>query len=90
MVAQPLDGGAVLFCTRSEVYFGLNEVGQLIWETLGTPGNSLSDLEQLLAERYPDVSAENLAEDARAFLAALGDAGLVHSASAPSDPTSSS
>lgn len=88
-MAQPLDEGAVLFCTRTEVYFGLNGVGQLIWNTLGTPGRSFSDLGHVLAERYPDVSPDDLAEDARAFLAALGDAGLVEPAESPSSPPAS-
>jgi hypothetical protein len=87
VVAQPLDEGAVLFCTRTEVYFGLNGVGQLIWDTLGTPGSSFSDLERLLTERYPDVSPSNLAADARDFLNALNEAGLVESVGAPTDQT---
>lgn len=88
VVAQPLDEGAVLFCTRTEVYFGLNGVGLLIWDTLETPGSSFGDLERVLAERYPDVSPADLADDARAFLRALDEAGLVVSAGVPTDQTS--
>jgi hypothetical protein len=79
----------VLFCTRTEVYFGLNGVGQVIWDALGEPGHSFSDLERLLAERYPGVGTADLAEDAREFLQALEDAGLVVPSGSPSDSTSS-
>lgn len=72
---QRLEAGAVLFCTRTEVYFGLNDVGIRIWSALPEPDatdpGSFDAVVDGLSEAYPGVERELLAADAAEFLAAL-------------------
>ncbi len=78
---KEMDEGGVLFCTRTEAYFGVNEVGAAIWARLpdtGTsPGADVGTLVDALQERYPEVAREQLASDVREFLAALEEGELV-------------
>lgn len=78
---QPLDDGAVVFSTETEVYFGLNHVGAAVWELLGA-GGDLAALCAALHARYPDVPADVVAADVAALLAALAREGLVVEAAA--------
>ncbi len=80
------DGG-VLFSSDSEVYFGLNPVGTIIWEALPT-ADTVEGLCRKLSDRFKDVAPEVLAKDVRNFLRDLLASGLVvaadgGSASAP-------
>lgn len=69
------DGG-VLFSSDSEVYFGLNPVGAIIWEAL--PGaTTIEELCRTLSQKYTDVAPEVLARDVNNFLRDLLAAGLV-------------
>lgn len=76
-----MDEGGVLFCTRTEAYFGLNPVSALIWTLLPEPGGTESgDLEHLLdglQEQYPEVPRDLLATDVREFLEELVKSELV-------------
>jgi hypothetical protein len=80
-----MDDGGVLFCTRTEMYFGINQVGASIWENLPlqTEGEtkSFADLLTALQALYPDVDEETLGEDIREFLEAMAQSELVAYAS---------
>jgi hypothetical protein len=84
-----MDEGGVLFCSRTEVYFGLNQVGVKIWEQLPQPGDTGSgtfeELVAVLEQSYPDVDRETLIGDASEFLQAMAESELVtyDDASAP-------
>jgi coenzyme PQQ synthesis protein D (PqqD) len=54
--------GAVLFCSETELYFGLNSVGAIIWELL-PQGATLDDLCAAVAARFPDVDRAMIAGD---------------------------
>lgn len=82
-----MDDGAVLFCTRTEMYFGINHVGATIWEALPDPGGSdrrgFDEVLAVLHEAYPDVDAETLRADMAEFLAAMRQSELVIDAPPP-------
>jgi hypothetical protein len=77
VVARTLPDGAVLFHPGTEVYFGLNESGTLIWSVLGSAGADDESLIGALAARWPDVPRAQLEADALALLAELSARGLV-------------
>ena len=76
VVFKELDEGAVLFCSRTEVYFGLNEVGSFIWNLLPEISR-FDELDGVMADRFPDAEAETRMADAREFLEMLGEYELV-------------
>jgi len=82
VVFQQLDDGAVLFCSRTEVYFGLNDVGTFIWNRLPELPH-MEALDGAMAERFPDAAADVVKADAREFLEALLTYELVVRAPAP-------
>jgi hypothetical protein len=77
VVFQRMDGGAVLLSTENEIYFGLNEVGALIWELMTPELKSFDDLRDAVAQRYPDVDPNVIAVDLADVLAELQKAGIV-------------
>ena len=76
VVFQRLDEGGVLLSTQSEVYFGLDPVGAVIWELLPPNLEALDTLLEALGDRYPEVAPATLRTDALEFLKALVEAGL--------------
>jgi hypothetical protein len=77
VIFKEMDEGAVLFCTRSEVYFGLNPVGVQIWAILGTSAATLPEVVDALSANYPEHPRAELETDVREFLAALSEHELV-------------
>ncbi len=77
VIFKEMDEGAVLFCTRTEVYFGLNPVGVQIWALLETESGTLLEVVDALAATYPDHPRQELETDAREFLDALLENELV-------------
>lgn len=79
---RQMDDGGVLFCSRTEVYFGLNVVGSRIWEALPDEARSeMADFDNLilsLREAYPGVDPETLVNDVREFLEAMASNELVN------------
>ena len=73
--AQEVDGETVLLDMNSENYFGLDEVGTVIWQTLQEKP-VLSDVLQNLLEVY-DVEEEVLRKDLLHFVERLGKSGLL-------------
>jgi hypothetical protein len=68
--------GGVLFSSESEVYFGVNPVGAIIWELLP----NCATVEQLcatLSQRFSDVGPERIEKDVVSFLTDLRANGLV-------------
>ncbi len=77
VLCKELDEGAVLFCSRTEVYFGLNPVGVLIWNALSDGPRTLDALVEALAARYPEQNSDDLRVDAREFVEALSESELL-------------
>lgn len=68
--------GGVLFSSESEVYFGVNPVGSIIWELLPT-ANTFEELCAALSQRFTDVGLDRITRDVQAFLSDLRANGLV-------------
>lgn len=80
VVFQKLDDGAVLFAPDTELYFGLNEVGQLVWQLLAPSTATLDDIASRVGERYPEVPATTIRSDVGELIAALVQEGLARHA----------
>jgi hypothetical protein len=76
VVFKQLSDGGVLYCSESEVYFGLNEVGVAIWESLPPLLQTYDDLVTVLSVRFPKVPAETIRSDALEFVDNLVENGL--------------
>lgn len=77
VVFCPVESGAVLLHSGTEVYFGLNEVGALIWQHLPPKSSSVAELVEMLRARYTDVDAAVLERDILELLTALREQQLV-------------
>jgi Coenzyme PQQ synthesis protein D (PqqD) len=77
VVFQKLDDGAVLFAPATELYFGLNAVGALIWEMLPPQTSTAEELHAAIGSRFPDVAAETIRADVDELLASLLAEGLL-------------
>jgi len=77
VVWTPLPDGAVLFSTETELYFGVNSVGALVWELLPPTTQTLQDLCAAVHERYPDAALEQIRTDVIELLDNLSQYGLV-------------
>ena len=76
-----MDEGGVLFCSRTEVYFGMNPVGAAIWSRLPDPGVEATvgfdGLVDSLAALYPEVDRLSLSADVREFIDTFVESELV-------------
>ena len=80
VIFKSTDEGGVLFCSRTEVYFGLNQVGVSIWSALPdavSKSPTVDSLLDTLHDVYPDVDRDSLAADVDEFLKALEESELV-------------
>lgn len=68
---KEMDEGAVLFCSRTEVYFGLNPVGVLIWKALQEGPRTEAQLIQVVAQAFPGAELEVVTTDVHEFVGAL-------------------
>lgn len=75
VIFQKLEDGAVLFAPGSELYFGLNEVGAMIWMLLPEV-RSIGDLCNAVAARYPEVAPSVIRTDIEELLQQLVREGL--------------
>ena len=73
--AQEVDGETVLLDMNSENYFGLDEVGTVMWQTLQEKA-VLTDVLQHLLEVY-DVEEDVLGKDLLHFVEKLEEIGLL-------------
>lgn len=88
VVFQKLEEGAVLFAPATELYFGLNDVGALIWELL-PQARSLDELCATIHSRFPDVTVDVIRADVDELLGHLLAEGLLQSAVSPGGDESS-
>ena len=72
---RDLDGESVLLHLRSGQYFGLDEVGTLIWHLL-VERCSLDEIQQRIVAEY-DVSAKEVKNDVLRIVEELTQNGLV-------------
>ncbi len=77
VIARALPDGSVLFHSRSEVYFGLNETGTVIWEALAAGATSEELLAAAVQAKWPDATRSTVMCDVRELLADLSVEGLV-------------
>lgn len=75
VLSRALDGEAVLLDLASGNYFGLDEVGTLVWESLGE-GGTVDAIVARMVGAY-DVEAARAREDVMALLAELERRGLI-------------
>ena len=68
--------GGVLFSSETEVYFGVNTVGAIIWELL-PKSSTVEHLCATLTERFHDVGPERIRHDVLSFISDLRANGLV-------------
>lgn len=73
--AQEVDGEMVLLDMNSENYFGLDEVGCAIWQSM-QEHKVLQGVYDTMLESY-DVEPDRLEKDLLAFVEQLRDAGLI-------------
>lgn len=73
--AQEVDGEMVLLDMNSENYFGLDEVGTSIWQSI-QENTDLSEVFKSLLAQY-DVVEEVLENDLKVFVEKLQEHGLV-------------
>ena len=77
VVYRDLPEGAILFCTRTEVYFSLNPVGARIWRLLPPVCSSEEEVVIQLSQEYPDLNLGKISADVRRLLDELIENGLV-------------
>lgn len=77
VVARALPDGSVLFHAGTEVYFGLNETGTVIWQALTNGGATEESLASAVLDRWPDASHIDVVCHVRELLADLSIEGLL-------------
>lgn len=75
LLFQEVQGETVILDLHGGQYYGLNEVGSMIWELL-KKGETTDEILEALVERY-DVSERRLRTDLREFLEELWAKGLL-------------
>lgn len=76
VVYRDLPEGAILFCTRTEVYFSLNPLGAEIWRSLPPVCANEEEIIARIAGQYPDVDPERIAADVQKLIAEFVGNGL--------------
>lgn len=84
VIARALPDGSVLFHPRTEVYFGLNETGTVVWRALAAGASSEDALITAVRTRWPDAPAADVVTHVRELLAELSAEGLVIDSAATS------
>lgn len=74
-----LPDGAVLFSPETEIYYGLNNVGAVIWAQLLERVANMDLLCDAVHERFPDATLEQIREDILELLEEFFANGLVDS-----------
>ena len=77
VILRALPDGSVLFHPLTEVYFGLNDTGTVVWNALASGAASEEALIAAVRERWPDATAGVVLCDVRELLADLSVEGLV-------------
>ena len=79
---QSIDNEIVLLDMESEAYFGLDEMGSIIWKLMEEK-NYLFDIFIELSNRY-DISKEELEKELSTFINKLIDLKIISLSSSPS------
>jgi hypothetical protein len=77
VVWTTLSEGAVLFSNDTELYYGLNGVGAVVWELLPPRSTTLEELCAAIHGRFPDASPEEIRTDVLELLGEFERFGLV-------------
>ena len=77
VISRILPDGSVLFHPQTEVYFGLNETGTVIWQALAAGASCEEALIGAVRGRWPDAPATDVMCHVRELLADLSVEGLV-------------
>lgn len=77
VVCRSLPDGSVLFHPETEVYFGLNETGTVVWHALAAGAASEEALVTAVRERWPDAPLLEVTCHVRELLADLSVESLV-------------
>jgi hypothetical protein len=67
----------VLFSNETELYYGLNGVGAVVWSLLPPASSTLDDLCASVHDQFPDATLEQIRSDVIELLADLERFGLV-------------
>ncbi len=76
LVVEEVDGESVILDLEGDRFYGLNEVGVLIWEALEGQGATIGELVDVVVDHFK-VPRERASLDTRAFVEELSDAGLI-------------
>jgi hypothetical protein len=76
VIYKDLPGGAILFCTSTEVYFSLNPIGAKIWKLLPPVCANEEEVVAQLSAEYPDINLGKISADVRRLLDELVGNGL--------------
>ena len=76
VVSREVAGETVLLHLESGLYFGLDEVGSLIWRSLEGESRSVANLCDVVSAEF-DMASLLVEKDILAFVASLIDQGLV-------------
>lgn len=76
VVGEALDGELVLLNLESGLYFGLNRVGTMIWESLASHGDLEAAVGVVVAS-FPTVEPAQARRDAERLVQELLEAGLL-------------
>ena len=77
VIARALPDGSVLFHPLTEVYFGLNETGTVVWSALAAGVTSEDGLVSAVLAQWPDATPTDVTCHVRELLADLSIEGLV-------------
>jgi hypothetical protein len=77
VILQNVADGAVLFLPSTEIYFGLNDVGAVVWSLLPPRSATMGELLDSMCELYPDVERAVIEQDVVELLQELQDNHLV-------------
>lgn len=77
VLIQELAGQSVLLNLETEEYFGLDDVGTRIWQSLIDEKNSLKTTIELLQKEYQGVESEQLEQDLKNLMEELLANGLI-------------
>ena len=77
VVLKEVPEGAILFSTKTEVYFSLNQIGVRVWCLLPPECTDMDEIVARLHVEHPEVSRETITSDVRTLLADLVRHGLV-------------
>ena len=81
LMAANMDGEMVMMSVSQGSYFGINEVGALIWSTLETP-KTVSDIIEAVQTAFDNQDAGQIQKDVTQFLEDLVENKLIHEATA--------